>query len=104
MRADMALAEVGVLHITELVVAVFCARHRGEAAEDRLAEAAPEERYAVHEGVGHGGNDAGLDLRGGGLGNGGGNAVGRAGLIIRTEGRGLDDGLAVGLRGGGRRL
>ena len=58
MRADMALAEVGVFHIAQLVVAVFCARHRGEAAQDRLAEAGAEERYAVYDGVGQRGDDA----------------------------------------------
>jgi hypothetical protein len=104
MSADMALAEVSVFHVAQLVVAVFRARHRGEAAEDRLAEAGAEERYAVHEGVGHGGDDASLNLGGGGLGDGGSDAVSRAGLIVRTKRRGLDDGLAVGLGRGGRRL
>ena len=104
MRADMALAEIGVFHIAQLVLAEFGARHRGEAGQDGLAEAGAEQRDAVRQRVGHGGDDAGLDLGGGGLGDGRGDAIGRAGLIVRAKRRGRDERLAVGLCRGGRRL
>ena len=104
MRADMALAEIGVLHIAQLVVAEFRTRHHGEAGQDGLAEAAAEQRYAVHEVEGHRRDDAGLDLGGGGLGDGGGNTVSRAGLVVRPEWRGRNERLAVGVGRGGHRL
>ena len=101
MRADMALTEIGVFHIAQLVVSIFSARRDGEAGQDGLAKASAEQRYAVYEVVGHRGDDAGLDLGGSGLGDRRGNAVGRPGLIVRTEGRRRDDRLAVGLGRGG---
>ena len=102
--ADMALAEIGILHIAQLVLAEFGARHRGEAGQNGLAEARSEQRNAVGQRVCHRRHDTGLDLGGRGLRNRRRNTIGRTGLIVGTERRRRDERLAIRLRRGGRRL
>ncbi len=51
MGAHMALAEPGILHVGELVLAVRSARSQAGGGQDGLGEAAPEERDTVHQWV-----------------------------------------------------
>ena len=97
MGADMALAEVGVLHVGQLVLAVFGTGNKRSAGQHGLGEAGAEQGHPIDEVVGQGNGDAGLDLSRGSLGDGRGNPVGCPDLVIGSEGRSLDQRLAVAL-------
>ena len=63
MRADMALAEIGIFHIGQLVLPVFRAGYQGSSGQHGLGETGAEQRYAVDKVVGQRRDDTGLKSR-----------------------------------------
>ena len=68
-RAYVALAEPGVFHVGELVLAERCARGKARGGEDGLGEARAEQRHAIDQRIRHVRDLAGLDLGGRRLGH-----------------------------------
>ena len=101
-RADVALAEPRVLHIRQLVLAESTSGRERRRGQDRLRETGPEQRDSILQNPRHRDDLALLDLGRGRLRDRGGDAIGRAGLIIGSPGRRRDDlgAIALGKRDG----
>ncbi len=98
MRPDMALAEPRVLDEGRVVLAVGRPRRERSGGQDGLAKARAEQRDTIHQRMGQADHLAFLDLRRGGLYDGGCHSVGRTRLIVGSERRGRNGFGAVGLR------